>query len=453
MAFNIPEDFFSDEILQFFNDSDIIGTDTFSEELTAPEVDASSSSSSSVFASTTEKEIQGLLEKNKNGNTIKSTATWVKRFEKWKKEKCVSVDLPNISALNLNVVLQQYFAEIRNEKGEEYAPDSLRTMLSAMHRYIKGTGYSHNILTAPEFASAREVLNGKAIALRESGKEKRKRKADFVTTEDEQTMWNNGILGSSTPQNLNYTMFFLLSQNFGTRGCQEHHQIKIEDLKLIYNPSSGEALYVDWVEGPTKTRQGGLAKQERCVSQRMFAIGGDRCPVKIFQKLLNKRPEPLKSSGPLYLTPLQDFQGQADVWYSQKRMGINKINSFMKDMAKQSGLSNSNKRYTNHSVRKTMVHKLQKAGFSNDKIASISGHKSEQSLRDYSDIDMEDHQQISHTLSYNTRSDCQKLSKQIHSDAEFCSVQSTSLPLYNFTNCTVSTYYQQSSNVFTLEED
>ena len=30
-----------------------------------------------------------------------------------------------------------------------------------------------------------------------------------------------------------------------------------------------------------------------------------------------------------------------------------------------------------------MVHKLQKAGFSNDKIASISGHKSEQSLRDY----------------------------------------------------------------------
>ena len=34
--------------------------------------------------------------------------------------------------------------------------------------------------------------------------------------------------------------------------------INIEDLKLIYNPSSGEALYVEWVEGPTKTRPGGL---------------------------------------------------------------------------------------------------------------------------------------------------------------------------------------------------
>ena len=178
-------------------------------------------------------QIQSLLEKNKNRNTIKST---VRRFEKWKKEKCIPVDLPSISALNLNSVLQQYFAEIRNEKGEEYEPNSLRTMLSAMHRYIKGTGYSYNILTAPEFAIAREVLNGEAIALRESGKGKRKRRADFVTTEDDQAMWNNGVLGSSTPQSLNYTIFFLLSQNFGTRGCQEHHQINIEDLKLTYSP-------------------------------------------------------------------------------------------------------------------------------------------------------------------------------------------------------------------------
>ena len=37
-----------------------------------------------------------------------------------------------------------------------------------------------------------------------------------------------------------------------------------------------------WVEGPTKTRQGGSVKQERCAPQRMFAIGGDRCPVEIF---------------------------------------------------------------------------------------------------------------------------------------------------------------------------
>ena len=35
--------------------------------------------------------------------------------------------------------------------------------------------------------------------------------------------------------------------------------------------------------------------------------------------------------------------------------------------------------------------KLQKAGVSNDKIVSITGHKNEQSLHDYTDVDMEDH--------------------------------------------------------------
>ena len=74
MAFNNPKDFFCDEILQVCNNSGI-GT-AFEEDVTPPELDKS------VFASTTEQEIQSLLEKNKNRNTTKSTATWVRRFEK-----------------------------------------------------------------------------------------------------------------------------------------------------------------------------------------------------------------------------------------------------------------------------------------------------------------------------------------------------------------------------------
>ena len=48
-------------------------------------------------------------------------------------------------------------------------------------------------------------------------------------------------------------------------------------------------------------------------------------------------------------------------------------------------------RYTNSSVRKTAVRKLQKAGISNNKVAAITGYKSEQTLRDYATTDMEDH--------------------------------------------------------------
>jgi len=71
----------------------------------------------------------------------------------------------------------------------------------------------------------------------------------------------------------------------------------------------------------------------------------------------------------------------------------------MKCIATQGGLSQTNKKFTNHSVRKTTVRKLQKAGISNDKIAAITGHRNEQSLRAYSNADSDDHQGISGILS------------------------------------------------------
>jgi len=60
------------------------------------------------------------------------------------------------------------------------------------------------------------------------------------------------MLGSYNPKSLNYTIFYVISQQFGTRGCQEHHQLQIEDLKFIHTPS-GATIFVEWVEDLTKT--------------------------------------------------------------------------------------------------------------------------------------------------------------------------------------------------------
>ena len=58
--------------------------------------------------------------------------------------------------------------------------------------------------------------------------------------------------------------------------------------------------------------------------QRLFAQGGDHCPVKCIEKLLSIRPEKLKSVGPLYLTPLKNFEDR-DTWFSVTPIGENKI--------------------------------------------------------------------------------------------------------------------------------
>ena len=66
-------------------------------------------------------------------------------------------------------------------------------------------------------------------------------------------------------------------------------------------------------------------------SHRMVATSDSRCPVRYLERLISKRPQHLRNSGP-----------------------------------------------------------LQKAGVSNDKIIAITGHKTEQSIKAYVDTDLED---------------------------------------------------------------
>jgi len=130
------------------------------------------------------------------------------------------------------------------------------------------------------------------------------------------------------------------------------------------------------------------------------------------------------------LRPLE--KPKRDVWFSTQPVGVNKINLYVKELATLGGLECTNQRFANHRVRKTTVCKLQKAGVSNDKIAAVTGHRNEQSLRDYAMADMQDHQHISSILS----KPCAVAPPVFHRDASQQQV-GYSCPQYNFTNCTV----------------
>ena len=182
---------------------------------------------------------------------MKSTVTWINHFETWRKVRGIANELENIPVNDLDDILQSFFAEIRKSDGTEYEPECLRVMLSAMDRYLREKGREYSILKDKMFDSSRKVLNGKAIELREKGMGKRKNKSDPLTYDEEEQLWRLKVLGSNNPKSLNYTIFYLISQQFITRGCQEHHQLQVEELKFVRDPS-GKTLYVEWVEGLTK---------------------------------------------------------------------------------------------------------------------------------------------------------------------------------------------------------
>jgi hypothetical protein len=51
--------------------------------------------------------------------------------------------------------------------------------------------------------------------------------------------------------------------------------------------------YVEFAEDLTKTRGGGLSKKSRDFSPKIFASGGERCPVSLFKEYMSRRPNHL----------------------------------------------------------------------------------------------------------------------------------------------------------------
>ena len=125
-------------------------------------------------------------------------------------------------------------------------------MQAALDRHLKEKGYSLSIIKDGEFLSSRKELEGKARKLRNEGKGKLPNKSRSLTREEEEVLWECGQLGNSSPRSLLYTMWWLLSQHLGLRGCQEHYTMNVEDFTLNKDDNSNE--FITFTEGPTKTR-------------------------------------------------------------------------------------------------------------------------------------------------------------------------------------------------------
>ena len=322
-------------------------------------------------------EIQELKENSENQNTKKSTSTWLNVWISWAESK------------NFGTNLLSYEAKQLDE------PDSLRVMLASLDRHLREKDAAFSIAKDIEFSNSRKVFEGKARLLRQEGFGKRPNAAKALTSQDEELLWSKGVLGSHSPQSLIQTIWFLLTQHFGLRGCQEHHDMYVEDFAFSTDDNGIE--FVTYEENPTKTREGGLRKKRRVVQPKMFATGGQRCPVKLFKTFLKRRPEEMRNSGPFYLA--LNERAKTQVWFKRQRMGVNSINSFMKNMASQAIQDIQGKKLTNHSARKTLVKKLKAANQPRSAIIGVTGHTNERSLADYEEGDEKEQRLISSIIS------------------------------------------------------
>ena len=364
----------------------------------------------------------------KTKNTKRSTDYWTNIFQQWAKTRGKNEQLESYEVPQLNEALTQFFAKLRKRSGEEYEPDSLKVMQAALDCHLRSKTYPKSIVTDTEFLSSTKVLEGKAKKLRELGMGKQPNKAQSLTQEEEEILWENGQLGDKTPWSLTNTVSWLLTMHFGLRGRQEHHDMKVEDFS--FQKDDGGVEFVTFSEGLTKTRGGGLRVKPRLATSKMFATGNKRCPVALLKKYLDKRPAELKTTGPVYLSVID--KPQTSVWYKKMSMGKNTINNIVKTMKENSPLKDvcQDKKLTNHSARKTVVQKLKSSGIPKCEIKNITVHSSKQGLDDYDSRDENEQRIMSNIIdnATNARQVLQPLS----------SVQTAPSQVYSFSHCDVT---------------
>ncbi|XP_030849678.1 A-agglutinin anchorage subunit-like [Strongylocentrotus purpuratus] len=114
-------------------------------------------------------------------------------------------------------------------------------------------------------------------------------------------------------------------------------------------------------------------------SGRMYDIpNSNSCPLRAFQTYVSRLNAKCIW---LWQRPKQAAPKDGSCWYCDSPLGVNTIGNKLKSISRNAGCSQV---YTNHSLRATTINTLDSAGVQGRDILSISGHKSETSLRHYS---------------------------------------------------------------------
>ena len=342
-----------------------------------------------------EEDFDKSVEDQKSINTSRSTQFALRTWQTWLEQsefaEAEKKPIEVYTKQELSRLLKHFYWEIRTAKGDEFEPSSLKTIQRGLDRYLqeKNTGFS--IIRDEDFANANKALDAKVKFLKKSGKGNKPNAAQPLSAEMIEEMWQKKVLGKHDGEALTNANFLNISQHFGFRGRQEHHQLKFGDFKIV---STSAGKYVEWsVERLRK-----ISANERKFNPKMWATNHEeRCPVMLFEEYIAHRPSAMcVADSPFWLAI--NYNPSNGKFLKSQKMGIKKINGFMKAMVEKISDANGEK-YTNHSNRKTLITTLLGNNIERSDIGQLSGHRNVQSLDSYASTPHETQRRMSSIIS------------------------------------------------------
>lgn len=304
------------------------------------------------------------LSKMKEGtcpsNTLKNNEWAMRTFETWRSQRnkrFLEDKCPDNVFENKDTACEwlcKFVSEVRKSDGNEYTPRSIYLLLAGLQRSIRRSHPKEeiNIFSNHEFKPLKKVCDAVFKKLHSKGIGATIKSAAVLSPEEEKKLWEMGVLSLATPIGLLRAVFFYNGKNFCLRGGAEQRNLKISQFQRQTCIIEGKSVGVyEYHEFGSKNRQGGfnsLNVENKVVRQFENASGSGVCHVRILDKYLEKIPPDAKEADVFYLTPVCKITDLSKPWFTKVPVGKNRLNSMMKEMCAQAGLSTE---FTNHSLR------------------------------------------------------------------------------------------------------
>ncbi|XP_048255263.1 uncharacterized protein KIAA1958-like [Haliotis rufescens] len=285
-------------------------------------------SSSARFAKqTSDIDIKKLCDSAYSSNTENKSMWAVRLFQGWVKERRKrgrTEDMvlnPDIVSLaqeerELNKTLMYFMIEVRNQKGEEYRGNTLCEIVSSLQYYIRRNGSQLIFFESPMFQGLRSVLDARMKYLARQGIGIVKRQAEVISVDQEDMLWEKGMLGEGTPQQLLDTMVYLIGLNCALRAGDEHRYLRTGPNSQFEITVGADGLKgLKYMEDVSKTNRGGLKHRQcerKCVKVGQNLERPERCLVRLYEKYMSLRPKDGKCNA-FYLRPLKFVR--ENTWY------------------------------------------------------------------------------------------------------------------------------------------
>ena len=293
----------------------------------------------------------------------------------WRASKGLPASFEGEAADDLATHLRQFYAEVRNKKGEKYGWSALVNLRASIQRHLTSPLYNRIIDLSKdrEFTTANNMLKAQLKVNRVEGRDESVHKK-AIPEGDMDHIFNRMTL--SNPSDLQMRIFMDIMVHFGRRGREGLRELRRDSFQNKVD-GNGKRFAILRYHELDKTMNG-IDPNVGEHSKKMYEepSSGDHCPIKTLEFYLSK----LNPSCTAFFQRCNPRWGKSGRWYDNMAMGKGSLGMMMSKISAEAKLSD---RYTNHCLRATTVTALSHAGFESKDICSVIGHKSEVSLKHY----------------------------------------------------------------------